>query len=44
MTWGSPDGTTFNQIDHILIDRRHGSDVKDIKAVGVQIAIPTILW
>jgi hypothetical protein len=29
MTWGSPDGTTFNQIDHILIDRRHGSDVKD---------------
>jgi hypothetical protein len=32
MTCGSPDGTTFNQTDHILIDRRHGSDVKDIRS------------
>ena len=32
MTWGSPDGTTFNQIDHVLIDRRHSSDVKDIRS------------
>ena len=32
MTWGTPDGTTFNQIDHTLIDRRHGSDVKDIRS------------
>jgi len=32
MTWGSPDGITFNQIDHVLIDHRHGSDVKDIRS------------
>jgi len=32
MTWGSPDGTTFNQIDHVLIDRRHNSEVKDIRS------------
>ena len=32
MTWSSPDGTTFNQIDHVLIDRRHGLDVKDIRS------------
>jgi len=32
MTWGSPDGITFNQIDHVLTDCRHGSDVKDIRS------------
>jgi len=32
MTWGSADGIAFNRIDHILIDRRHGSDVKDIRS------------
>ena len=32
MTWGSADGITFNQIDHVLIDHRHGSDVKDIRS------------
>lgn len=30
MTWDSPDGTTFNQTNHVLIDGRHGSDVKGI--------------
>ena len=32
MTWGSPDGTTFNQTDHVLIDGRHSSDVKGIRS------------
>ena len=32
MTWGSADGITFNQIDHVLIDHRHGLDVKDIRS------------
>ena len=32
MTWGSPDGTTFNQTDHVLIDGRHVSDVKGIRS------------
>jgi hypothetical protein len=29
-TWHSPDGHTFNQIDHCLIDGRHFSDVIDV--------------
>ena len=31
-TWISPDGTTRNQIDHVLIDRRHGSDIQDVRS------------
>jgi hypothetical protein len=31
-TWHSPDGQTFNQIDHCLIDGRHFSDVIDVMA------------
>jgi hypothetical protein len=31
-TWHSPDGHTFNQIDHYLIDGRHFSDVIDVMA------------
>jgi hypothetical protein len=31
-TWHSPDGHTFNQIDHWLIDGRHFSDVIDVMA------------
>jgi hypothetical protein len=31
-TWQSPDGHTSNQIDHCLIDGRHLSDVKDVRA------------
>jgi hypothetical protein len=29
-TWHSPDGHTFNQIDHCLIDGRHFSGVIDV--------------
>jgi hypothetical protein len=31
-TWHSPDGHTFNQIDHCLLDGRHFSDVIDVMA------------
>jgi hypothetical protein len=31
MTWRSPDGNTFNEIDHLLIDARHQSNLMDIK-------------
>ncbi|XP_068082863.1 craniofacial development protein 2-like [Anabrus simplex] len=29
-TWCSPDGVTFNQIDHVVIDRRHVSDILQV--------------
>jgi hypothetical protein len=29
-TWVSPDGFTQNQIDHILIDGRHATDIHDV--------------
>jgi hypothetical protein len=31
-TWKSPDGNMFNQIDHILIDVRHCSDLRDVRS------------
>jgi len=31
MTWRSPDGQTFSQIDHLLIDARHVSNVMDVR-------------
>ena len=30
-TWKSPDGHTINQIDHVLIERRHGSMLMDCR-------------
>jgi hypothetical protein len=31
-TWTSPNGKTYNQIDHILIDRRQHSSVLDVQS------------
>jgi hypothetical protein len=31
-TWTSPDGKTYNQIDHILIDRQRHSSVLDVRS------------
>ena len=30
-TWISPDGRTVNQIDHVLLDGRHKSDLQDVR-------------
>jgi hypothetical protein len=30
-TWTTPDGKTYNQIDHILIDRRRHSSILDVQ-------------
>lgn len=32
-TWKSPDGVTKNQIDHVLCDRRHSSNILDIRSM-----------
>jgi len=31
-TWTSPDGKTYNQIDHMLIDRRWHSGILDVRS------------
>jgi endonuclease/exonuclease/phosphatase family metal-dependent hydrolase len=30
-TWRSPDGTTSNQTDHVMIDSQHATDILDVK-------------
>lgn len=32
VTWYSADGVTRNQIDHVLIDTRHATDIQDVRA------------
>jgi len=34
-TWQSPDKKVFNQVDHILIDRRHCMNVGDVRNMRV---------
>jgi hypothetical protein len=36
-TWRSPDGKTTNQIDHVLIDARHKSNMMYVRVIGEQI-------
>jgi len=31
-TWTPPDGKTYNQIDHILVDRRWHSSILDVRS------------
>jgi hypothetical protein len=31
-TWISPDGTRRNQIDHVMIDRRHSFDIVNVRS------------
>ena len=31
-TWRSPDGTSSNQTDHVMIDSRHATDILDVKS------------
>jgi hypothetical protein len=32
VTWQSPDNETGNQIDHILVDRRHYMNICDVRS------------
>jgi len=40
-TWRLSNGVTFNQTDHVLIERRHKSNLGHIE---VPILIPTTIW
>ena len=31
-TWCSPDGTMINQIDHVVVDKYHASDVLEVSS------------
>jgi hypothetical protein len=31
-TWVSPDGITRNQVDHVIVDRRHTSDIMEVSS------------
>jgi len=42
-TWDSPDGKSYNQSDHILIDKRRYSSVVYVRYFRGAVA-PTIIW
>jgi hypothetical protein len=42
--WSSPDGKTYSQIDHIIIDRRQHSSVLHVTYFGRLIVTVTIIW
>jgi endonuclease/exonuclease/phosphatase family metal-dependent hydrolase len=31
-TWTSPDGVTYNEIDHVLIDKRRHTNILDVRS------------
>jgi hypothetical protein len=44
-TWTSPDGKTYNQIDHVLIDRRwHSSILMNDVSGELTVILNTIWW
>jgi hypothetical protein len=43
-TWISPDGLTKNQIDHVLIDARHASDIIDFNLAEALTVTLIIIW
>jgi hypothetical protein len=43
-TWTFPDGKTYNQIDHILIDRRWQANVLDYEVTGELTVVLITFW
>jgi hypothetical protein len=43
-TWTSPEGNTYNQIDHVLIDRRWHSNILDLRSFRGLTVILTTIW
>jgi hypothetical protein len=44
-TWASPDGKTYKQIEHILIDRRWQSSILDVRvSEELTVILITIWW
>ena len=43
-TWTSPDGKTYNRTDHILMDRRWLSSIRDVEVSGGPTVILITIW